>query len=85
MKVLVPILKLTLPVYVPAASCAFKLEALITTLFEEPLFNVPLVELANNQFPPLMVCILADHVLVGPQLVMLTVCAPGSLVFATPL
>ena len=69
----------------PAASCAFKLDAVITTLFEAPAFNVQLVGLANNQFPPLLVCVLADHEPVGPQFVIVTVCDPASLVFAIPL
>ena len=50
-----PILKVTFPVYVPAASCAFKLEALMVTLLDVPVLNVPVVGFANNQFPPLLV------------------------------
>ena len=84
-KVLVPILKVTFPVYVPAASCAFMLEAVIVTLLEAPAFKVPAVVLANSQFPPLLVCIPADQAPAGPQLVIVTICAPGSLTFATPL
>jgi len=51
----VPILKVMFPVYVPAASCAFKLEALMVTLLEVLAFNVPVVGFVNNQFPPLLV------------------------------
>ena len=54
-------------------------------LFEAPAFNVPIFGLANNQFPPLLVCVVADHELVGPQFAIVTVCDPGSLVFAIPL
>ena len=78
-----PILKVTFPVYVPAASCAFRLVAVIVTLLEAPAFKVPEVGLANNQFPPLLVCIPADQALAGPQLVIVTVCAAGSLTYAT--
>jgi len=80
-----PILKVTFPVYVPAASRAFKLEALIETLLEAPAFNMPVVALANNQFPPLFVCVTADQAPAGPQLVIATVCATGSRTFAAPL
>ena len=68
-----PILKITFPVYVPAASCAFRLVAVIVTLLEPPAFTVPLVGLANNQFPPLLVCVAADQAPAGPQLVIVTV------------
>ena len=50
-----PILKVMFPVYVPAASCAFKFEALMVTLLEVLAFNVPVVGFVNNQFPPLLV------------------------------
>ena len=79
-----PILKVTLPVYVPAASCAFKLEAEMVTLVDAPAFKVPVVGLANNQLPPLLVCDTSDQAPAGPQLVIATVCVPGSLTFATP-
>ena len=85
MKVPVPIVKVTFPVYVPAASCAFRLVAVIETLLDAPAFNVPLVGLANNQFPPLLVCVAADQAPAGPQLVIATVCTAGSLTCATPL
>ena len=71
-KVPVPTLKVTFPVYVPAARCAFRLLAVIVTLLEAPAFNVPVVGLAYNQFPPLLVCVAADQVPVGPQLVIVT-------------
>jgi hypothetical protein len=80
-----PILKVTLPVYVSAASWAFKFEAEIVTLFEAPAFKVLPVGLANNQFAPSFVCVLADQVPGGPQLVIVTVCGAGSLTLATPL
>ena len=69
----VPILRVTLPVYVPAVSCAFRLLAVIVTLLEAPAFKVPAVGLAYNQFPPLFVCVVADQAPVGPQLVIVTV------------
>src|ERR1700693_4939146 len=72
-----PILKVTLPVYVPAASWAIKFEAVIVMLFEAPAFNVFLFGLTNNQFAPSFVCVLADQVPGGPQLVIVTVCAAG--------
>ena len=81
----VPILKVTVPVYVPAASWAFKFEAVIVTLFEAPAFKVLAVGLTNNQFAPVFVCVLADQVPSGPQLVIVTACAAGSLTLATPL
>src|SRR5438128_7973540 len=84
-KVPAPSLKVTFPVYVLAASCAFRLVAVIVTLLEAPAFKVPVVGLANNQFPPLLVCVAADQAPAGPQLVIVTVCGPGSLTFATPL
>ncbi len=80
-----PILKVTLPMYVPAASWAIKFEAVIVTLFEAPAFKVLAVGLANNQFAPSFVCVLADQVPGGPQLVIVTVCGAGSLTLATPL
>jgi len=80
-----PILKVMVPVYVLAASWVFKFEAVIVTLLEAPAFKVPVVGLANNQFPPLLVCVAADQAPAGPQLVIVTVCATGSLTFATPL
>ena len=80
-----PILKVTLPVYVPAASWVIKFEAVIVTLFEAPAFKVLLVGLTTNQFAPSFVCVLADQVLGGPQLVIVTDCGAGSLNLATPL
>ena len=80
-----PILKPTDPVYVPAASCAFRLEAEMVILLDAPEFSVPVVLLANNQFPPLLVCGNAVQVPVGPQLLIVTICEFGSLTFATPL
>ena len=73
MKVPAPSLKVTFPVYVPAASCAFRLVAVIVTLLEAPAFKVPVVGLAYNQFPPLLVCGAADQAPAGPQLVIVTV------------
>ncbi len=80
-----PILNVTDPVYVPAVSCAFRLEAEIVILLEAPEFNVPVVGLANNQFPPLLVCGIAVQLPFGPQLLTFTACAVGSLTFAIPL
>ena len=80
-----PILKLTLPVYVPAASWVFKFEAVIMTLSEAPAFKVLAVGLINSQFAPVFVCVLADQVPGGPQLVIVIVCGAGSLTLATPL
>ncbi len=80
-----PILKLTVPVYVPAASCAFRFEAEIVTLVVAPAFKEPVVGLTKSQFAPLLVCTLADHTPTEPQLVIATVCAAGSLTLATPL
>ncbi len=74
-----PILKLTVPVYVPAASCAFRFEAEIVILVEAPAFKAPVAGLTKSQFAPLLVCALADHAPTGPQLVFATVCAAGSL------
>ena len=84
-KVPVPIFKIMFPVYVLAASCAFRLEAVIVTLLKAPAFNMPVVGLANNQFPPLLVCVAADQAPAVPQLVIVTLCATGSLTFVTPL
>jgi hypothetical protein len=80
-----PILKVTLPMYVPAASWAIKFEAVIVTLFEAPVFKVFVFGLTNNQFAPSFVCVLADQVPGGPQLVIVTDCGAGSLTLATPL
>ena len=80
-----PILKVTFPVYVPAASWAFMFEDVIVTLLEAPAFKVLAVGLANNQFPPLLVCVLADQAPGEPQLVIVTVCAAELLTLATPL
>ena len=80
-----PILKVTLPVYVPAASWVIKFEAVIVTLFEAPAFKVFVVGLTNNQFAPSFVCVLADQVPGGPQLVIVIDCGAGSLTLATPL
>jgi hypothetical protein len=84
-KVADPILKVTPPVYVPAASWAFMFEAVTVMLLEAPAFKVLAVGLANNQFPPLLVRVLADQAPGVPQLVIVTVCAAGLLTLATPL
>ena len=55
------------------------------TLFVAPAFKVLAVGLTDNQFTPVFVCVLADQVLSEPQLVIVTVCALGSLTLATPL
>ncbi len=84
-KVPEPTLKLTVPVYVPAASRAFRFETEIVTLVVAPAFKEPVVGLTKSQFAPLLVCTLADHSPTGPQLVIATVCAAGSRTLATPL
>lgn len=68
-----PILKVTVPVYVPAASCALRFEAEIVTLVEAPAFKVLAVGLAKSQFAPSLVCTLVDQAPTGPQLVLATV------------
>ena len=85
MKVPDPILKVTVPVYVPAGSCALRFEAEIVTLVEAPAFKVLAVGLTKSHFVPLLVNALADQTPTGPQLVIATVCAAGSLTLATPL
>ena len=80
-----PILKVTVPVYVPAATCAFRFEAETVTLLDAPELSVPDAVLTNNQLPPLLVCATPDQEPAGPQLVIDTVCDAGSLTFATPL
>ena len=85
LKVPAPILKVTVPVYVPAASCAFRFEAEIVILVVAPAFKVPVVGLTKSQFAPLLVCAPADHAPTGPQLVIVTVFVAGSLALVTPL
>lgn len=80
----VPIVKVTFPVYVPAGSFAFRFEAVMVTFAVAPPFNVLPVGLANNQFPPLAVCVAADQVPGGPQFVIAIACVAGSLLLATP-
>ncbi len=79
-----PILKVTVPLYVPAASRAFKFEAVMFTLVVAPAFKVLPVGLAKSQFAPSVVCAVADQAPRGPQLVIVTVCVAGSLTLATP-
>jgi len=57
-----PILKMTDAVYVPAARCAFRFEAVMVTLAVAPAFKVLLVGLVKSQFAPLLVCAVADQV-----------------------
>ena len=73
MKVPEPILKVTVPVYVPACSCALRFEAEIVTLVEAPAFKVLAVGLTKSQFAPSLVCTLVDQAPTGPQLVLATV------------
>ena len=80
-----PILRSTLPVNVPADSCAFMFEAVIVMLVVAPAFNVPVVGLAKSQLVPLLVCALEENAPEGPQLVIVTICVAGSLTLATPL
>src|SRR5579864_6836362 len=83
-KELAPILKVTVPVYIPAGRCAFRFEAVMATLAEAPAFNVLPVGLANSQLAPPVVCAPANQTPSGPQLVIATVCVLGSLVLAKP-
>jgi hypothetical protein len=73
MKVPDPILKVTVPVYVPAGRCALRFEAEIVTLVEAPAFKVLAVGLTKSQFAPSLVCTLVDQAPTGPQLVLATV------------
>ncbi len=52
MKVPDPILKVTVPVYVPEGSCALRFEAEIVTLVEAPAFKVLAVGLTKSHFVP---------------------------------
>lgn len=83
-KELPPILKVIVPVYVPAGRCAFRFEALMVTLAEAPAFKALPVGLANSQLAPSVVCSLANQTPSGPQLVIATFCVVGSLALATP-
>jgi hypothetical protein len=83
-KELAPILKVTVPVYIPTGRCAFRFEAVMVTLADAPAFKVLPVGLANSQFALSVVCALADQAPSGPQLVIATVCTVGSLALANP-
>jgi hypothetical protein len=79
-----PILKMTDAVYVPAARCAFRFEAVMVTLAVAPAFKVLLVGLVKSQFAPLLVCAVADQVPGELQFVIVTACVGGSFTLAVP-
>ena len=79
-----PILKMTDAVYVPAARCAFRFEAVMVTLAVAPVFKVLLVGLVKSQFAPLLVCAVADQVPGELQFVIVTACVGGSFTLAVP-
>lgn len=84
MKELAPILKATVPVYIPAGRCALRFEAVMATLAEAPAFKVLPVGLAISQLAPSVVCAFANQTPSTPQLVIATFCVVGSLALAKP-
>src|SRR5260370_41840606 len=69
MKELAPILKVTVPVYIPAGRCALSFEAVMATMAEAPTFKVLRVGLTNSQLAPSVVCVFANQKPKTPRLV----------------
>src|SRR2546421_7950407 len=82
--VLVCMVKVMVSVYVPAAKCAPRLEAVTVTGWVASLFKEPLPGLTLSQLAPPVVTGDPDQVPLSPQFVRVTVCAAGSLWPATP-
>jgi len=69
-----PILNRILPPYVPAASCVFRLDALMVTLWVAPAMSPALVGATLSQFTLLFVDMTVDHDPTIPQLLTISVC-----------